>query len=105
MNRTETRPVEGEKVKTTINFKEFKLFKDISQHATVLVDARRDLADLMYKNLNGIVAHDLALRIFHSDGDVELNQEEEMLIMAFAETTTPVFYDSLMKNIQKHQNL
>lgn len=91
--------------KTTINFKEFRLFTDITQTDTVVVDTRKELADLMYKNLNGIVAHDFALRIFRSEGEMELTEEEEMIILGFAEKTTPIFYDSLKMNIKKHQNL
>lgn len=105
MKTTETRPVNGEQSKTTINFKEFRLFTDITQTETVVVDSRKELADLMYKNLNGIVAHDLALRIFRSEGEMELNEEEEMIVLRFAEKTTPIFYDSLKMNLKKHQIL
>lgn len=105
MKTTETRPVSGEQAKSTINFKEFRLFTDITQTDTVVVDTRKELADLMYKNLNGIVAHDFALRIFRSEGEMELTEEEEMIILGFAEKTTPIFYDSLKMNIKKHQNL
>ena len=88
-------------VKTTVNFRQFKLFTDISQTDSRVLDVSRDFADLMYKNLNGIVAHDLALRIYRSTGEMELTQEEEMVLVEFAKQATPIFYDSLQENLKK----
>lgn len=82
----------------TINFKEFKQFEDITQTKTVCFDARKPFADLMYKNINGIVAHDLALRIYRSEGDMELTDEEWDMVVNFAKKLSPIFYDSLIEN-------
>lgn len=86
--------------KISVNFKKFKLFKDISQTDSVTMDVSRDFSDLMYKNMNGIAAHDLALRIYRSTGEMEISQEEAGLLMEFAKQTTPIFYDSLQANIK-----
>ena len=83
-----------------INFKEFKLFKDITQTEYRTVDVSRVFADTLYKNGTGIVIHDLALRIFRSEGGMELDGEEEQLICKMAMNfCTPVFIDSLSANI------
>ena len=91
---------ENKTEKISINFKKFKLFKDISQTDSTIMDVSRDFSDLMYKNMNGIAAHDLALRIYRSSGEIELNREEVDLLLAFATQTTPIFYDSLQANIK-----
>ena len=43
---------ENKTEKISINFKKFKLFKDISQTDSVTMDVSRDFSDLMYKNMN-----------------------------------------------------
>lgn len=84
-----------------INFQKFMSFTDISQASTIEVDIRKDFADLMYKNLNGIEAHDLALRIYRSEGDMDVSEGDIALIKALASKATPIFYDSMLANIKE----
>lgn len=83
-----------------INFKQFKTFTDITREKTSLVDVRKPLADALYKTANGIAAHDLALRIYHSDGKMELEDSDVQLLRDFAKTLTPMFMDSLEENFK-----
>ena len=92
--------MEQQEKKIAIDFEHFKVFKDIAHSGSVVVDARFDFSDLMYKNLNGVMAHDLALRIYKSKGPVEFNEKEMEMLTAFAQTTTPIFYDSFVENVQ-----
>lgn len=85
----------------TIDFQNFMSFTDISQASTIEVDIRKDFADLMYKNMNGIEAHDLALRIYRSEGDMEVSDSDVSLIKALASKATPIFYDSILANIKE----
>lgn len=87
----------------TIDFKNFKLFTDISQSDTVSVDVRRDFADMIYKNANGIVAHDLALRIYRSDEPIAITEDEKAFLLEFAQRGTPMFYDSFNANLKDEQ--
>ncbi len=84
-----------------INFQKFMSFTDISQASTIEVDIRKDFADLMYKNMNGIEAHDLALRIYRSEGDMQVSDIDVSLIKALASKATPIFYDSILANIKE----
>ena len=82
-----------------INFKQFKIFNDISQTEYRTVDVSRVFADTLYKNGTGIFIHDLALRIFRSEGEMELSTEEEQVICkAASQFCTPLFIDSLGAN-------
>lgn len=82
-----------------IDFRHFKVFTDISQEHTVEQDFHKDVADTIYKNMNGIAAHDLALRIYRADGPVELNDDDLKLLDEFVKNTTPVFIDSYTANL------
>lgn len=82
-----------------IDFKNFKQYNDISHETTTTVDIRRGFADLLYKNVNGIAAHDLAFRIYRSEEPITLNEEEEKIVMQLAENGLPIFMDSLKNNL------
>ena len=82
-----------------IDFKNFKQYTDISHETTTTVDIRRGCADLLYKNVNGVVAHDLAFRIYRSEEPISLNEEEEKIILQLAENGLPIFMDSLKDNL------
>ena len=84
-----------------IDFNHFKMFTDISQENTVEEDAHKTFSDLLYKNYNGIQAHDLALRIYRSDGEIELSDEDVALLTNFVENGfTPIFIDSFRANLK-----
>lgn len=89
-----------------IDFKNFKVYTDITHTKTADQDVRKDFADAMYKNLNGVMAHDVALRIYHSEGPVEFNEDELDLVVKFSKTMTPIFQDCLDSNIvRESENL
>ena len=84
-----------------LNLKEFELFTDISHAGHIIVDARKEFANAIYMGMNGIVAHDLAFRILHSEGGIEVSAEEESIIVDTAKMCKPVFYDSIMSALKK----
>jgi hypothetical protein len=55
----------------------------------------------MYKNMNGIEAHDLALRIYRSEGDMEVSDNDVNLIKSLASMAKPIFYDSMLNNFNE----
>ena len=83
-----------------IDFRHFKIFTDISQSRTEEIDVALKFSDMLYKRVNGIVAHDLALRIYRATDPVEFTEEEMGLITAFVKDNfTPCFIDSFDANI------
>lgn len=83
-----------------INFKQFKMFTDITQTHTNTLDVSRAFADTMYKNGSGIVMHDLALRIYRSEGEMQLSPEDVEVIKGTATNfCTPSFIDSVVANL------
>lgn len=84
-----------------IDFKHFRVFTDITQEKTQEVDISLQFSDMLYKKSNGIVAHDLALRIYKANEPVEFSQQELDALKPFVEENfTPIFIDSYNANIQ-----
>ena len=84
----------------TIDFTKFKMFTDISQEETVISNQRVEFADVIYKNVPGIAAHELAMRIYKSDGPMELSDEDLSILLPFVEQGfVPVFIDSFKANL------
>lgn len=89
-------------MKQKIDFKHFRVFTDISQSKTEEADVSFVFSDMLYKKTNGIVAHDLALRIYKAEKAVEFTKEETDLLKQFVgENFTPVFIDSFNANISE----
>lgn len=84
-----------------IDFQHFRMFTSITHEETVEEDARKQLADLIYKNMNGIQALNLALKILNSEGEIELSAEEMSLLIPFIENGfTPMFIESFNANLK-----
>ena len=84
----------------TIDFRHFKAFIGITQEKTETIDISLKFADMLYTRVNGIVAHDLALRIYKAQDPVEFTEEELAAIMPFVEEHfTPAFIDSFNANV------
>ena len=83
-----------------INFRQFSLFTDISRKNTTKTDVSTAIADAIYKQAMGIMAHSLAIRIYESNGEIELSPEEAAFLGRFIrENTTPLFQDSFESNL------
>lgn len=65
-----------------IDLKNMGIYTDVSRSKRITSDLRRDIADLIYTRMHGIMAHDLAFRILHSDGEMEVSQEELGIVAA-----------------------
>lgn len=84
----------------TINFKQFEVFTDITKKNTAKTDVSMAIADAIYKQAMGIMAHSVALRIYESNGEIELSPEEAAFLGRFIrENTTPLFQDSFESNL------
>lgn len=82
-----------------VNFKEFKMYADIKHTKELVVDVREQLADLIYTQSRGIVAHNLAFRILNTEGDMDMNSAENDVINGVLNLCTPQFQDSFNHNV------
>lgn len=88
---------------TNMNFKEFKMYADIKHSKKLVVDVREQLADLIYKQSRGVVAHNLAFRILNSEGDIDMNSAENDVITSILNLCTPQFQDSFNHNVEHNE--
>lgn len=83
-----------------INFREIEIFTDISKTKTFTGDGRKEFGNLLYTGCNGIEAHSLAFKIYESDGEIEISESEEALILSVAgQRCTPAFIDGIKKQL------
>ena len=69
----------------TVDLKELEIFTDISKRQQVRCDVRRDIANLIYCEMHGIEALNLALAIYKSDGKVEITDDELRILISAVE--------------------
>lgn len=77
-----------------INFKQFPIYTDITRETREAVDVKNSLSNTIYMNVPGIGAHVLAEKIYKSDGDIELSNEDIELIKSCAPLFSGAFMDS-----------
>lgn len=83
-----------------IDFQYFKIYTTVSRKVAQTVDVRETFADMIYKNVNGIKAHALAMKIYNSEGETEYSEEVVKLIRAVAEQwCVPGFIDGLNEQL------
>ena len=83
-----------------LNFQEFQMPTGINRAGWRTGDEREAMADLVYKNVNGVAAHRLAFKIYESNGNTEYSEDEALLIVRVAEAfATPAFIDGLNEQI------
>jgi len=79
-----------------INFKEIKIYKDIAKTKVAVVDIQEEAANDLYEKGQGIGFHALALKIYNANGEIELDDKEYGLLMAYAnQMCTPAIIDAL----------
>ena len=70
-----------------INFEKLTIYTDIAKTKTQVVNMKNSLADAIYQNGFGVAAHALALKIYNSKGECELEFVEAKC--------TPMIIDAL----------
>ena len=87
-----------------INFKEIKIYKDIAKTKVAVVNIQEEVANDLYEKGQGIGFHALALKIYNADGEIELDEKEYGLLMAYAnQMCTPAIIDAL-QSLGNNQN-
>ena len=78
-----------------INFAALQLATSIKKDEFVTKDVREDLANAMYQNARGIGYMALAMKIYKSDGEVELDDKEFKLLQDFGQGFPLYLQDAL----------
>lgn len=84
-----------------INFEKFPMFTSIRKDETREVNVKFELANLLYTKGQGVVCGALAMKIYQTEGDVELSEMEYKTLEAFVEQFSPIFADSMKSYLKK----
>ena len=84
-----------------LNFQQFRIPTGIDRLSYRIGDARESVANMLYLNVNGIRAHALAFKIYHSEGGTEFSVEEVKTLKEVANAyATPAFIDGLNEQLE-----
>ena len=80
-----------------INFEDIGIYTDIERKTMVRLDMKKKIANDLYNHGQGIAFHALALKIYNSQGEIELSEEEYNLLMDYVRQmgSTPAAIDAL----------
>ncbi len=82
--------------KIKINFEDIGIYTDIERKTMVRLDMKKKIANDLYNHGQGIAFHALALKIYNSQGEIELSEEEYNLLMDYVrQMGTPAAIDAL----------
>lgn len=90
-----------------IDFGKFRLYCDLGSDHCQTIDWRKELGNYLLARMGGVEGMDLALRVYQSDGPVELSDAEferiKMLMGAAPEEggVRAAYYYSFLKNGQE----
>jgi hypothetical protein len=77
-----------------INFDKIEVYTDLSKTHAVIQNMRKDFANFIYTQGNGIAAHALALKIFNGNEETDYDEREVAIIRDFVNGCTPCVIDA-----------
>lgn len=85
-----------------IDFSNLKVFKNLARTKEQFVDIKEQVSNDLYQNGQGIAFHSLALKIYNTNGVVELEDKEYDMLMVYAEQMcTPSIIDAFKECKEK----
>ena len=85
-----------------INFAALQIATNIKKDEFITKDIREELANAMYQNARGIGYMALAMKIYKSDGEVELDNKEFKLGKHFGQLF-PLYYQDAIGRLEEEK--
>lgn len=87
-----------------INFNTLKAHRHLGDNATTTINVRKLLTDVIYSGPFGMAGHALAHKLYETDGDVELSEEECQLVRTAAQSfNEPYAIDAILNAVRKEE--
>ena len=86
-----------------VNFKSFPVYTGISREKTVPMNISLVVSEGIYGNVAGIQAHSLAMKIYQSEGEVELDNTEVRILDGSMDLFVGVLADSVRDYIKNYK--
>lgn len=80
---------------TKINFSKLPCYVDIRKAGKMEMDVKYNFSNALYIQGHGVAMGALAMKIYNSTGKEEYNDEECKIILTFAQSISPMLFDSL----------
>ena len=77
-----------------VDFRKLKVYTSIRKDEVKEMDASYLIANTIYTNMGGVMAHSLAMRIYEQ-GEVELNERDAEMLVKLADGFAGVLADSI----------
>ena len=84
------------------NFRKFPVYTSIRKDMVMEQDIAFPLANGLYTNIPGVMAHSLSLRIYESEGEMEITKEEADALSQWVDLFSGIVADSIKDYIKKH---
>ena len=85
-----------------VNFRKFPVYTSIRKDMVMEQDIAFPLSNGIYTNIPGIMAHAVAMKIYNTEGEVELTAEEAEALKQWVELFSGIIADSVKDYITKH---
>ena len=82
-----------------VDFRKLKVYTSIRKDEVKEMDASYLIANTIYTNMGGVMAHSLAMRIYEQ-GEVELTEKETEMLVKLADGFAGVLADSIKDNMK-----
>ena len=86
-----------------INFRKFPVYASIRKDMVIEQDISFPIANGIYTHIGGVMAHSVAIRIYNSDGEIVLTDEESAAFAEWVKMFSGVIADSLCDYISKNK--
>jgi len=85
-----------------LDFDTLEVYTDLSRKKCTVARLRRPLANALYSQGTGLACHALALKLWNTEGQVELGDEEAAIIMRLVESScSPAVIDAVRELLGK----
>lgn len=84
------------------NFRKFPVYTSIRKDMVTEQDIAFPLSNGIYTNIPGIMAHAVAMKIYNSEGEVELTAEETLSLSKWVDLFSGIIADSVKDYINEH---
>lgn len=89
----------------TINFKSLTVKQDIAGLQTHQTDVATEFAQVIFEKSTGIAGHALSLKIYQSEGEIEINETEESIIIeTMNQYCVPRFIDAVQTALKPNDH-
>lgn len=85
----------------TLNLNELKVYKGLDKKDYVTCNGAKEIANFIYNNAAGLPYHALAIKLYNSEGIVQLDEEEEKLLVTAVNLAIPAVIDAISERIKE----